>query len=96
MEIIVSCSPGGFLITKSEYSQTVCLNLILKPLTLSNTEKKENKYVSLWKNDPTSHLIYDLCDQFPREFMVLIFSYKSSSTERDVNFANYGLEFRVK
>ena len=29
-------------------------------------------YVILWENDPTSHLIYHLCEQFPNEFVAWI------------------------
>lgn len=47
-------------------------------------------YVSLWENEPASHLINYLSKPFPNEFMVLIASFKSSSTQRDVHLVNYG------
>ena len=41
-------------------------------------------------NDPTLHLIYDLSNQFPGEFMVSVASFKSSSIQNDVHPVNYG------
>ena len=38
-----------------------------------------------WKNDPTSHLIYDLS----KKFMASIASFKSSSIQHDVHLENY-------
>ena len=46
-------------------------------------------YVSLWENEPTSHLIYDLSKQISDEFMVSIYSVKSSLLQ-------HNLPFRVK
>ena len=42
-------------------------------------QKTVQLYVSLWENDPTSHLIYYLSKQFPSEFKVCIASIKCSS-----------------
>ena len=47
-------------------------------------------YVSLWENESTSHLICYLSEQFPAEFMVSIFSFKSSSTQYDAHFVAHG------
>ena len=44
----------------------------------------------LGENDPTSHFIYEPSKQFLNEFMVSISSSKSSSTQHDVHFVNYG------
>ena len=52
-------------------------------------KKKVWLYVSLWENDPTSHLIYYLSKQFPHECMVSITSINSFSIQHDVNFLNY-------
>ena len=46
-------------------------------------------YVSLWENDLTSHLIYELSKQFYKEFMVSIISFMSSPTQQDVHFVNW-------
>ena len=40
-------------------------------------------YVSLWENDPISHLIYYLSELFPYTLTVLIVSFKHPSTEQD-------------
>ena len=41
-------------------------------------QKEVWSYVSLWEHEPTSHLIYYLCEQFPNEFMILIASFRYS------------------
>lgn len=48
--------------------------------------KEVELYVSLWENDPTSHLIYYLSKYFPKEFIVLIYIFKSSLIQCDVIF----------
>ena len=47
-------------------------------------------HVSLWENDPTSDLIYNLSQQFPFDFMFSVSSFKSSSMQHDVHFVNCG------
>ena len=47
-------------------------------------------YVSLWGSDPTFHLSYSLSKQSPNEFMASFASLKSSSTQHDFHFVNYG------
>lgn len=47
-------------------------------------------YVSLWENDPASHLISHVSKQFPVEFMVTVPTFKSSSIQHDVHLVNYG------
>ena len=37
-------------------------------------------YVSLWQNDPTSHLIYNFIRQPSNEFLVSVTSFRSSPT----------------
>ena len=52
-------------------------------------QKEVRLYLSLWENDPTSHLIFYLSEPDPKEFMVPIASFKSSSTQRDDDFVNW-------
>ena len=42
------------------------------------------------KNEPTSHLCYELSYLVPKTFMASVSSFKSSSTQHDVHFVNYG------
>lgn len=52
--------------------------------------KRDQTFVSISENDPTLHLIYFLFIHFANEFMVSVTSVKSSSTQHDVHFVNYG------
>lgn len=47
-------------------------------------------HVSLWENDPTSPLIYDLSERFLDVFEASINSFKSSLTHHDVRLVIYG------
>ena len=47
-------------------------------------------YVSIWKNDPTSQLIYDLTEQFLNEFIVSIAWLNASSKQPHTHFVNQG------
>ena len=65
-------------------------------ISRAGQHKKHNRfqkevwfYVSIWKNDPTSHLIYYLSKHVPNELMVSISSFKSSSTQHGVSLVNY-------
>ena len=53
-------------------------------------QKQVQLHVSLWENDPTSHLIIHLCKQFPCEFMVSLSSVRSSLIQHDGHFINHG------
>ena len=61
----------------------------LKPAFLLLT-CRGSLYESQYENEPTSLLIYSLSKLVPNDFMVLISSFKSSSTHHDVHLVNYG------
>lgn len=68
-----------------------CLKTVLFLLArLHWLQKVVRLCVSLCENDPTSHLIFHLREQFPNEWTVSIVSLRSSSTQRDVHLVNYG------
>ena len=46
--------------------------------------------VEVHENEPTSHLIYSLSELVPNDCLVLISSFKSSSTQHDVHLVNDG------
>ena len=53
-------------------------------------QKQAKLYVSLWENNNASRLIYYPCKQFPSDFMVSIFCFKSSLIQHDVKHINNG------
>ena len=56
----------------------------LKPAVFLLTSRRR-----FHENEPTSHLIYELSELVPKDFMDSISSFKSSSTQHDDNFVNY-------
>ena len=59
-------------------------------LWLNWLQKEVSLYVSLWVSDSTSHLIYNLSNQFSESFMVSIPSFKSTLTQHHVRSLTEG------
>ena len=57
----------------------------LKPAVFLLTSRRR-----FHENEPTSHLIYELSELVPNDFMDSNSSFKSSSTQHDVHLINYG------
>ena len=51
-------------------------------------QKEVRLYGSLWENDPTFHLNFYLCKQFPNEFIVSTDHFNSSLWQHDIDLVN--------
>ena len=60
------------------------------PVQTNEATAEVTLYYSQYKNEPSSHLIYELSELVPKTFMVSVTSFKSSSIQHDVDFVNYG------